>query len=305
MKKPEIPESCLPTNRVSNGVCRADGSRSARARVARVRLLDATLVFTDESCSAIGIPDALRSASGNGVRFRDQARLTSKKQKINQPCLRWVRVNISGYLPANWVSNRVHWAHRSRSAWARVARIRTLDAPLVLANKTGSAVRIPDTFRTTSGNCVRLGNQALVASGMKKWEAGNNLLEFGLNRRLNVESAGFDSLPPLFARAFAFWRGEAVCWGISDDFSNFNTELKYGSSHFSKRICAGLSFYFFTRQFPVYASTIKASPSPSDPQVSSGKPKYMRCIKTLRNSTKFSPEPVKILWNTKSIIDHR
>ena len=85
---------------------------------------------------------AFRSASGNGVRFGNQ----------------------SGQTATNRVAQLVGDTSGSRSTRGRVARIRFLDALLVVANVSGLTIRITDAFRSASGNGVRLGNKSRFAA---------------------------------------------------------------------------------------------------------------------------------------------
>ena len=69
----------LPANRVSKWVCSTSCSWSARARVARIRFFDASLVITNITGLAIRVSSAFRSASGNRVRFGNQTGFTPTK----------------------------------------------------------------------------------------------------------------------------------------------------------------------------------------------------------------------------------
>ena len=66
----------VPADSVADSICGTNSSRSTRARITRVRLLNASLVQTNLTSVTVGIPNAFRSAPSDGVRFWDHARNT-------------------------------------------------------------------------------------------------------------------------------------------------------------------------------------------------------------------------------------
>jgi len=73
------------------------------------------------SCLTIGIPDALWSAAGDGVRLGDETALAA----------------------ADGVAGQVEGADRPGAAGGRLAGVRPHDAPLALAHVPAGAVRVP------------------------------------------------------------------------------------------------------------------------------------------------------------------
>lgn len=130
----------------------ADGVARARDRalcvwaagrwVTRIRFLHATVVLANIPSSTVRINGALPLASGDGV-------------------WHW---NVPGEAAADGIAEVVFSALGVRSAGRRVARIRSLDTTLALANKPGLAVRIPGALWSAACDCVRFGDQARLAS---------------------------------------------------------------------------------------------------------------------------------------------
>ena len=131
-----------PTNRVASKVGRADCSWSARTRDAGVGFDNTALAPADIALLTIWVSHTLRLTPGDGVRVRDKASLT----------------------PTDCISCSVHHALGAWTAWAWNTRIGFLDAALVSADLASKAVGVSDAFRTTAGDCVRLGHESGLAS---------------------------------------------------------------------------------------------------------------------------------------------
>ena len=131
-----------PTNGVASKVGRADCSWSARTGHAGVGFDNAALAPADMALLTVRIPHTLRLTPGDGVRVRNKASLT----------------------PTDCVSCSVHHALGAWTAGAWNTRIGFLDTALVLADLASKAVGVSNAFRTTAGDCVRLGHESGLAS---------------------------------------------------------------------------------------------------------------------------------------------
>ena len=112
------------------------------ARNTRVWSRNTLVVAANHPGPAVGVPLALPAASGDGVRHRDVG-VQASADRV--PCP----------------------AHRALCVWAagtRVARIRLLDAPLVLADQPLLAVGVSDALRSATGDCVWFGNETRLTS---------------------------------------------------------------------------------------------------------------------------------------------
>lgn len=101
------------------------------------------MVLTNVFASrTIRINDTFRFATGDGVRVGNQTRLTS----------------------ANGVSRGSNRTNSSRATWTGITGIRSWNTFLLLTNIVSRAIRINDTFRSTTSNGIRLGDQTRFTS---------------------------------------------------------------------------------------------------------------------------------------------
>ena len=110
-------------------VGRARGSGSAGRRVARIWLLHALLVLANIAVVTVGVHHALRAATGDGIRLRDEA---------SQAATDGITVPVGG-------------ARGARSARGRVAGVTDF------ASNFGCGVR-DQTFRTLAGRLSLVGD---------------------------------------------------------------------------------------------------------------------------------------------------
>lgn len=130
-----------PTDWVAGKVGRANCSWAARTGHAGVGFDDTALAAADIALLTIWVSHTLRLTPGDGVRVRNKASLTS----------------------TDCVSCSVHRALGAWTAWAWNTRIGFLDAALVSADLASKAVGVSNAFRTTAGDCVRLGHESGLA----------------------------------------------------------------------------------------------------------------------------------------------
>ncbi len=109
---------------------------AARRGIARIRLRHTPLALAHITVLAVRITDALRLASGDGVRIRDESGLTA----------------------ADGVTAAGHRALRTGTAWRGIARIRLWHTPLAQAHVTAAmeALGITHTLWPTPGDGVGL-----------------------------------------------------------------------------------------------------------------------------------------------------
>ena len=131
-----------PTNRVASKIGCADCSRSARTGHTGVGFDNTALAPADIALLTVRVSHTLRLAPGDGVRVRNEASLAT----------------------TDCVSCPVHHTLGAWTAGAWNTRIGFLDTALVSADLASKAVGISDAFRTTAGDCVRLGHQSGLAS---------------------------------------------------------------------------------------------------------------------------------------------
>ena len=68
----------VPADSIAKSICSANGSRSTRTGIARVRFLNTSLVFTNVTGATVGINYTFWAAPGDSVWLWDQTRLTSE-----------------------------------------------------------------------------------------------------------------------------------------------------------------------------------------------------------------------------------
>ena len=118
------------------------GVWAAWTRVARIRLLDAPLVLADQPLLAVWVSDALRPAAGDCVWFGDE----------------------TGFAPTDWVAGKVGRADCTWSARSGHAGVGFDNTALASADVALLTVRVSHTLRLTSGDRVRVRNEASLAS---------------------------------------------------------------------------------------------------------------------------------------------
>lgn len=171
-------------NGVAKLVCHAHGSWTAGRGVAGVGLLNATLVFADKTPLAVGIPDALGSASSDGIRLWNQTRLAS----------------------ADWVAVAVDLASGAWAAGRWVTGVWLLNASLVLADKATFTVGIPHTLGATSSDGVWFWDQAFLAPANGVTQAVDHAGGVGATGR-RVTGVGLLDAPLVFAYKSIFTVG--------------------------------------------------------------------------------------------------
>jgi len=124
-------------------------SWTTRGRVAGIRLDHTTLVLADIASLAVGVPQTLWLATGDGVGVGDEASLT----------------------PADGIARTGNGTDRPGATGGRDARIRLLHTSLISADQPPLAVWVPHTLRATAGDGVRLGNETWLAGadGIALW----------------------------------------------------------------------------------------------------------------------------------------
>jgi len=115
---------------------------ATRRWLTRVWTWDTSLGLTHVPCVTVWVTCTLRSTASDGIRFGDQTRLTS----------------------ADGVSSEVNCTDSTRSTGRWIARIRFLNTFLILADVTTLAVGVNDTFRFTSGDGIRVGDETRLTS---------------------------------------------------------------------------------------------------------------------------------------------
>ena len=120
----------------------ADSPWPTRRWVTRIGLLDTSLALTNVSLLTVRVNDTLWFTSGDGVRVRDEAGLTS----------------------TDGVACPGHRALCPRATWRWVTRVWLDHTPLTLANVSLLAIRVDDTLRFTPRDSVRVGDQACLTS---------------------------------------------------------------------------------------------------------------------------------------------
>ena len=123
-------------DRVTSGVHGASGAGSTGAGFARI-MHHTSLVLALESTLTIGINDTFWPTSSDGIWLGDIAMFTM----------------------ANWVSISALNTPGVRTTGRGVAGVGSLNTDLIPTDETIAAVRIDNTFRTTSRDGVRLGDQ--------------------------------------------------------------------------------------------------------------------------------------------------
>lgn len=125
-------------DRVATSCHSALSIRTTGTWITRIRLYNTPLVLAYVTRLTVRINSALGTASSDCVRFRDQPRLTTTK----------------------WVTLEIDSADGSLAARRRVAWVRLLHTLLIFTNVSRRTVWIPDTLRSTSGDCVRIGDES-------------------------------------------------------------------------------------------------------------------------------------------------
>ena len=133
---------CSPLCHDTLEIDSADSTRATGRWVTRIWLLHTSLRLTNKSTTTVGVNDTFRFAARDGIRVRNQTRLT----------------------PTDGITRPGHWALGTRTTGWRITWVRLLHTPLTLTNKTSLTIWISDTFWLTSWDCVWVWDQTRLTS---------------------------------------------------------------------------------------------------------------------------------------------